>query len=80
MGWLTASIWIAGFAFACLAVCGWAMFRSTSGRGPGDSLEFDKALAAHQAELLRSLEGLRAEMVELRSQVSDVQRVLREVG
>ena len=83
LSWQVTSIWIAGFVFAFLAVCGWAMFRSlpTAGIALGpDPEKRDQAMAANQAELLRSLEGLRAEMSDLRSQVSDVQRLLRDVG
>lgn len=80
LSWQIASIWIAGFA--SVAVFGWALFRSPPHGAPfrGPELEqVGKNISKYQAEILRAFDGLRAEMAELRSQVSDIQRLLKEV-
>ena len=81
MSWLAGSVWIAGFLFAFLTIA--AVGTAPGRRGRGGGAELDKlgqSLAAHHSELLRSFEALRAEVGQLRSQVSEVQRLLRDVG
>lgn len=81
MSWLSASVWIAGFVFAFLTIAAVGTAPARRGRGGGVELDkLDQSLSAHHSELLQSVEGLRAEVGQLRSQVSEVQRLLRDVG
>jgi len=81
LSWPIASIGIAGFAF--LAVSGWAMFRSSAPGAMAAPQALDTAaseIKESQAQMRRELEGVRADIANLRSQIGEVLRVLKEVN
>ena len=81
LSWPIAAIPIAGIA--CVAVVLWSLFRGSPGGGAVGAAAIDRLsqdVSSSQASLSRDLNSLRDEVAELRSQVAEVLRVLKDVG